>query len=65
MSEDIMTNSVDELSAEGLSELLYRQVATDDAFDAIEGATRKTATEFIVYPFDGPPLLVTVAPVKD
>jgi hypothetical protein len=65
MSENIVTNSADELSAESLSELMYRQVATNDAFDGIEGASRATATEFIVYPFDGPPLLVTVAPVKE
>ncbi|HEY7328070.1 MAG TPA: hypothetical protein VH592_10540 [Gemmataceae bacterium] len=65
MSKDNLTNSTDDLSAESLSELMYRQVATDDAFDSIEGASRATATMFIVYPFDGPPLLVTVAPVKE
>jgi hypothetical protein len=72
MSENIVTKSaVSEGDGEGvltvemLSNILYRQVANDDAFDAIEGASRKSPNEFIVYPFDGPPLLVTVAPVKE
>jgi hypothetical protein len=53
------------LTAEEVAELLYRQVASHDAFDAIEGATRRTPTEFMVHPFDGPALLATVAPVPD
>jgi hypothetical protein len=51
-------------SAEEFTELLYRQVASHDAFDAIEGATRRMPTEFTVHPFDGPALLLTVAPVS-
>ena len=72
MSENIVTKSAvsegdgeDLLTVEMLSNILYRQVAADDAFDAIEGASRKSPNEFIVYPFDGPPLLVMVAPVKE
>ena len=51
------------LTAEEFADLLYRQVASHDAFDAIEGATRRTPTEFMVHSFDGPALMVTVAPV--
>lgn len=72
MSDSIVTKSAvsegdgeDVLTVEMLSNILYRQVANDDAFDIIEGASRTTATEFIVYPFDGPPLLVTVAQVTE
>ena len=53
------------LTAEELSAVLYRQVASDDAFDAIEGAIRRTPTEFVVHPFDGPALLVKVVPVQE
>lgn len=53
------------LSAEAFTEPLYRQVASDDAFDAVEGANRRTPTQFMVHPFDGPALLVTVAQVPD
>ena len=52
------------LTAEEFAELLYRQVASHDSFDAIEGATRRTPTEFMVHPFDGPALHVTVAPMS-
>lgn len=48
------------LTAEAFSNLLYHKVASDDAFDAIQGASRTTATEFVVHPFDGPPLAVKV-----
>jgi hypothetical protein len=72
MFDNIVTKSVvlegdgeDVLTVEMLSNILYRQVANDDAFDAIEVASRKSPNESIVYPFDGPPLLVTVAPVKE
>lgn len=72
MIDDIVVTSVepdDEAgiaqTAEDLSELLYRQVANDDAFDAIEGASQTSPTEFLVYPFDGTVLLVTVTPVKE
>ena len=49
------------LTAEEFSALLYREIGTEKDFDDIEGLTRKTPTEFVVYPFDGPPLSVTVA----
>lgn len=52
-------------TAEEFTELLYRQIASHDAFDAIEGASRRTPTEFVVHPFDNPTMLVTVAPVPD
>jgi hypothetical protein len=72
MIDDIVVNSdqpnietCTPLTAKDLSGLLYLQVATDDAFDAIEGASRKSPTEFVVHPFDGPALLVTVTPVKE
>jgi hypothetical protein len=72
MSDNIVMNSAvskgdgeDVLTVETLSNILYRQIANDDAFDAIEGASRKSPNEFVVYPFDGPALLVTVAQVKE
>ena len=72
MAENIMTKSAvsegdgeDVLTVEMLSNILYRQVANDDAFDGIEGASPKSPNEFVVYPFDGPALLVTVASVKE
>lgn len=55
----------DVLTVEMLSNMLYRQVAKDNAFDSIEGASRKSPNEFVVYPFDGPALLVTVVPMKE
>lgn len=71
MSNNIVTKSAvsegdgeENVTVEMLSNILYRQVANDDAFDAIEGASRKAPKEFVVYPFDGPALLVTVASVK-
>ena len=55
----------DVLTVEILSDMLYRQVAKDDAFDSIESASRNSSNEFVVYPFDGPALLVMVAQVKE
>lgn len=43
-----------------LSDLLYREVASSDAFSAIEGASRLSPTEFVVYPFKGKPFKVAV-----
>lgn len=53
------------LTAEDFSTLLYQQIASVAAFDAIEGASRMTPTEFVVHPFDGSALLVKVAPVPE
>ena len=72
MTDDMVVNSADPedeagtpMTAEDLSATLCRQVATDNAFDSIEGASRTSPNVFVVYPFDGPALLVTVTPVKE
>jgi hypothetical protein len=53
------------LTAEAFSALLYSEIATEKDFDAVGGLDRRTPTEFVVYPFDGPPLSVKVAPAQE
>lgn len=44
---------------------LYLALATDSRFDAIEGATRQGHDTIIAYPFDGPPIRITVSAVEE
>ena len=56
--------SAEPLTAEELSDLLYSQLA-DDAPASIQSGAQKTTTEFVVFPFDSPPLSVKVAPAPE